>query len=147
MASRSSGSERDRVRYLLALDAAGVMRRLAERREEMVEVFSRLRDREALITPLRSTFDTMQFSELVRLTLREQRAVHAFHEALDDLRWYLRYTVDMPGTLEQRFAHYLRELEHAHQRLTAALGKVTETEIDADFPMRAPPRRKKRARK
>lgn len=41
--------ERERVRHLLALDAAAVMRRLNDRRDEMVTIFSRQRDREALV--------------------------------------------------------------------------------------------------
>ncbi len=49
-----------RTRQLIALDATNVMRRLAARQEEMIALFSRLRDR----APLLQTLD-----ELVRLDL------------------------------------------------------------------------------
>jgi hypothetical protein len=137
--------ERERVRHLLALDAAAVMRRLNDRRDEMVTIFSRQRDREALVSPMRSTLSTMRFSEIVRLTLREQKAVFEFHEALDDLHWYLRYTVDMPGTLEMRLQFHLKLLNERHGRLVDVLGPVTEQDLDADMPVIAPPKRRKKA--
>jgi hypothetical protein len=137
MAFRSSRAERDRVRHLLALDATGVMRRLADRREEMVTIFSQQRDRGALLAPLRSTFDTLRFSDLAILNTQDQRVVHDFHEALDDLHWYLQYTVDMPGTLELKLQHYLRGLATAFQKLVDRLGVVSERQLEADLP--APP--------
>jgi hypothetical protein len=145
MAVRSSRLERDRIRYALALDAAGIIRRLEEHHDEMVGLFSRLRDREALTSPLRTTLDTIRFSELVRLTLREQKAVHLFHEAVDDLRWYLRYTVDMPGMLEQKFGAYLKLLTLAHVELEKALGPVSPDELNVDLPPLIRQKRRKKS--
>lgn len=141
-------AEADRIRHLIALDATAVQRRLLDRREEMVEVFSRQRDRDALLLPIRSVFQTMRFGDLALLPIADQRAVHGFHEALDDLHWYLRYTVDMPGTLEQRLQHFLRRLTIAFDALVARFGKITEEQLDADMPMPpAPKPEKKRARR
>lgn len=147
MAFRSSRAERDRVRHLLALDATAVMRRLADRREEMVKIFAHQRDRHALIEPLRSTFDTVRFSDLAILSIPEQRVVHDFHEALDDLRWYLQYTVDMPGTLEQRLHHYLRTLATAFEKLAHKLGTIPSEHLDVDMPAPPQPRRRPRVLK
>jgi hypothetical protein len=137
MAFRASRAERDRIRHLLAIDAASVMRRLADRREEMVTIFSRQRDRGALLMPLRSTLTTARFSDLAVLTIEEQRAAFLFHEALDDLHWYLQYTVDMPGTLEMKFQHYLRVLAEAFEKFVRKFGAVSEQQEEADMP--APP--------
>jgi hypothetical protein len=147
MAFRSSRAEKDRVRHLLALDATAVMRRLADRRDEMVRIFAHQRDRRALVEPLRSTFDTVRFSDLAILSVPEQRVVHDFHEALDDLRWYLQYTVDMPGTLEQRLHHYLRTLAGTFEKLAQKLGTVPSEQLDVDMPAPAQPRRRVRALK
>lgn len=153
MAFRASRAERDRIRHLMAIDATSVMRRLADRREDMVTIFSRQRDRNALLAPLRSTLTTARFSDLAQLTIEEQRAAFVFHESLDDLHWYLQYTVDMPGTLELKFEQYLRLLAEAFEKFVRKFGAITEQEEEADMPAppapkrlkrKAPPKRKKR---
>ncbi|MGI5861394.1 MAG: hypothetical protein ACOX6T_04970 [Myxococcales bacterium] len=115
-------SERERVRNLVALDAAALMSRIAARADEMIGLFSRHRDREPLLNPLRSRLPEMGFRELSLLSAREQSAVSAFVEALEALRWYFRYTVDMPSTAEQRFRVHRRSLDACYERLVAAVG-------------------------
>jgi hypothetical protein len=84
-----SRSDADRVRHLLAVDAATVMARLVKRQAEMVRLFSRLRDRSPLLEVVQSWFQSIKFSELACLEPREQKAITAFYERLADLRWYL----------------------------------------------------------
>jgi hypothetical protein len=142
----ASRAERDRIRHLIALDATGVHRRLMDRREEMIEIFGRQRDRDALLLPLRSVFTTMRFGDMAILSIEDQRAVHGYYESLDDMHWYLKYTVDMPGTLEQRLQHFLRELTTSFDRMIARIGSVTEEQLYADMPSPTPalpPRRPK----
>ncbi len=137
-----------RVRHLIALDAANVVRRLNLRRMEMVSLFSRLRDRTPLLMSIDSWFPTISFGELSILEANEQRAVNQFYEALAELRWYLKYTEDMPLQVQRRVDAQAGELE-AHQRLLLAVlgaspatGKVVEVPVDR----RALPRRVKRRR-
>lgn len=115
-------SEVDRIVSLIALDADALVKRLAERKDEMVAMFSRHREREPLLSPLRSWVPSASFQEIVLLSPALQAAVSGFYEELDALRWYFRYTNDMPGTAQQVFAHHLRKLEAAHARLVEALG-------------------------
>jgi hypothetical protein len=116
-----------RVRHLLALDAANVMARLAARQDEMVSLFSRLRNREPLLEPLQSWFTSIAFGELVALAPAEQRAANTFYEQLGQVRWYLRYTEDMPGQVQLKLSALLRQLESAHAQLVAALGPPDST--------------------
>ncbi|MDQ3264047.1 MAG: hypothetical protein M3Y59_10355 [Myxococcota bacterium] len=111
-----------RIRHLLALDATNVMRRLAARKDEMVTLFSRLRDRSPMLEPLASWFSSVQFEALATLDLREQSAVNAFYESLGELRWYLQYTEDMPLTVRKNAGLHLRRLELAYTHLVGALG-------------------------
>ena len=110
------------MRHLLSLDAANVMARLAARQDEMVSLFSRLRDREPLLEPLESWFSSIAFAELVALSPAEQRAANGYYEQLGQLRWYLQYTEDMPGQVQLKLSALLRKLEVAHAQLVAALG-------------------------
>lgn len=111
-----------RVRHLLSLDAARVMRRLGAKQDEAVSLFSRLRTREGLIELCHSDFTTATFSELARLEPVEQTSVQQFHDVLHELRWYVSYTEDMPSTVKSTVAQYVRRLDELHQALTATLG-------------------------
>lgn len=111
-----------RVRHLLSLDADAVMRRLSSKQDEAVGLFSRLRTREGMIELCRSGFTTITFSELVRLDPDEQLAVEGFHQVLNELRWYVRYTEDMPSTVKATVTLYVTRLDELHRRLNAMIG-------------------------
>ena len=111
-----------RVRHLLSLDAAAVMKRLVSKQDEAVGLFSRLRTREAMIELCRSGFTSITFSELVRLDPAEQQAVEAFHHVLHELRWYVRYTEDMPSTVKSTVTLYVARLDELHHALNTAIG-------------------------
>lgn len=111
-----------RVRNLIALDAALIMRRLAARRDEMFILFSRLRSREPMLTTITTRWNSATFHDLVHLPESEQAVVHGFHERLDEMRWYFTYTEDMPSTVQQTFIALYRRLEEAYRVLVVALG-------------------------
>lgn len=111
-----------RVRHLISLDAARVMRRLTSKQEEAVSLFSRLRTREALIELCRSDFTSAGFGDLARLDPAEQTAVQQFHDVLHELRWYVSYTEDMPSTVKSTVAQYVRRLDERHHVINATLG-------------------------
>ena len=107
------------VRHLLAIDAANVIQRLVSRQHEMV---SRRRDRTPMTEAVRSWFLTINFAELVVLPAAEQKAVSLFYELLDELRWYLHYTEDMPTQVQTKVGIYVGRLEASHRQLVAAIG-------------------------
>ena len=113
-----------RVRHLIAVDAATLMHRLGTRHGEMVRLFSRLRDRSPLLEVVASWFETITFTELAAIEPHEQKAVTVFYELLGDLRWYLQYTEDMPLQVQQRVVKFVHELRAAHRRLTEVIGPV-----------------------
>ena len=111
------------VRHLIAVDAQNVMTRLAARHEEMVQLFSRHRQRSALVAPLETWFSTIAFADLVLLTTKEQRAVNQFYECLGELRWYLEYTEDMPGQVQLKLGQHVRRLQKNYEGLTQVIGR------------------------
>jgi hypothetical protein len=117
-----SRSDADRVRHLIAVDAATVMGRLGKRQAEMVRLFSRLRDRSPLLEVVQSWFASISFKELACLEPREQKAIVTFYEHLADLRWYLQYTEDMPLQVGTHVTQFARELATAHRVLTEQIG-------------------------
>lgn len=111
-----------KVRHLIVLDAQEVMTRLTEKQDEAVGLFSRLRTRDGMVELCRSTFGTVTFSDLARLSPEEQAAVFEFHRVLDRLRWYVRSTEDMPSTVKSTVSQYVRTLGELHRELGARLG-------------------------
>jgi hypothetical protein len=123
MARRKKADETTaRVRNLLALDAAGIMRRLAARHDEMFLLFSRLRSRGPLVETVASHYAEGAFTHLIHLTEQEQAVVDHFYSRLDELRWYFTYTEDMPGTAQQTFTKLHRRLEESYRLLVETLG-------------------------
>ncbi|MBK7863246.1 MAG: hypothetical protein IPJ65_32500 [Archangiaceae bacterium] len=122
MARRRKPNAAQRVRQLIALDGAKVMKRLQSRQTEMVRLFSRLRDRSPLLEVVDSWFQSITFTELSALDPHEQRAVTTFYELLGELRWYLQYTEDMPLQVQQRVTKFVHELRAAHRALTSVIG-------------------------
>lgn len=114
-----------RVRHLLAVDAANVMQRIITRQNEMVALFSRRRDRTPMMEAVRSWFLSITFGELALLEPAEQKAVSLFYELLDELRWYLQYTEDMPTQVLQKVGIYVGRLETTHRQLVAAIGPAS----------------------
>jgi hypothetical protein len=125
MAPRRSAGRSARIRHLLALDAANVVGRLASRQHEMVALFSRLRDRSPMLEAIRSCFPSIAFSELATLAIGEQKAVNAFYELLDELRWYLQYTEEMPTQVQLKVGTYVGRLEACHRALSLVIGPVS----------------------
>ncbi len=111
-----------RIRHLLAVDASNVMTRLAARQDTMVGLFSRLRDREPMLTVVDTWHDTITFSELATLEPVEQKSVNRFYELLGELRWYLGYTEDMPVQVQAKLTHFVRRLEASYGELVAVIG-------------------------
>ncbi len=109
------------MRALVRLDADGVMARLRLRQEEMIQLFSRLRDRAPLLGTLETHFTSIRFGELVLLPPPEQIALHRFHDLLAELRWYFQYTTDMPLTVQTTVKLRLKAIEEAYGVLEALL--------------------------
>jgi hypothetical protein len=140
-------SEPARVRNLLALDAAAVVRRLEARCDEMIGLFSRLRNRAPLLSTIESRWASATFHDLAVLESREQAAASRFYDRLDVLRWYFTYTEDMPSTAQLTFTTLHRQLVEAHHDLVRVLGppapmdppEVVVTEV-VKQPPPAPPK-------
>lgn len=125
--SQSQLAAAARVRHVLAMDAANVMKRLHTRQDEMVRLFSRLRDRSPLMATVHTWFTTITLAELQLLEPPEQHAVNAFYERLDELRWYLEYTEEMPTHVREKLTRHIRHLDESHRALTAAIGPADAT--------------------
>lgn len=144
MSAPSASPEAERVRHLVRLDARLLVERFTGRRDDMVVIFSRQRDRDALIEPVHSLLPTLRFGDLVVLEPREQEAVLRFAAVVEELRWYLRYTDHMPGALTDALEDYRRALVLAHDQLVLSLAEPALVREPHDASVEPPTRKAKK---
>jgi hypothetical protein len=119
------------TRHVLVLESKALMVRLAARQDEMVALFSRLRNREALLAPFHSLMDSMDFSHLVLLSPDEQQHVTGFRELVNEMKWYLMFTEDMPTQVQLKLTSFIKRLEVAFSALSWSLGHAKTVEVKA----------------
>lgn len=143
MSVPATSSDAERVRHLVRLDARQVVERFNARQGEMIGLFSKLRDREALTLPVHSLLPTLRFADLVVLEPNEQDAVTKFMAVVEELRWYLGYTEHMPGALSDALESYGRALSLAHDELVTSLAISELVREPHDASVRKPAAKKK----
>jgi hypothetical protein len=122
-ASGGSTSERGaRLSRVLAFEVSRILRQLRERRELLLQLWSRYRAREPMVEALFSRWRTLEMTDLIELDASVIEAVEPFYEAVDRLRTYFRFTEDMPVTLEEQLQASLAELEVLGEVALARLG-------------------------
>jgi hypothetical protein len=94
-------SRRERSRILLGLEVHRITDDLLRRRSLLVELWGRHRVRTPFLDTTFQRYRSMSMGELMVLERSEIEAVEAFYRELDELRFYLSHTEDMPRALAQ----------------------------------------------
>ena len=113
-----------RLRRLLALEVSRIVEDLEARRELLLDVWSRHRDRGPFVDTLHSRWKTLSMPDLATLDTEMVVHVEAFYRELEDLSLYFRFTQDMPTTLEDSFDEGLLRLQAYGALAIEALGGV-----------------------
>jgi hypothetical protein len=89
-----------RVLTLLKIDANNVLNRIVERRSEYIEVFALRRTREHFPLIFDNRYNAASLRDLTHCSIETINALDHFYLTIDQLRWYLFCTEDMPNTVE-----------------------------------------------
>lgn len=117
-------SERGRrLRALLAVEVRRVVEDLLRRRDLLVHVWSKSRVRAPFLDTTFSRYRSLPMTDLLVLDSDEVRAVEAFYREMDDLRFYLAYTEDMPQSLATVLDGSLARLVPMATRVLTSLGQ------------------------
>ena len=111
-----------RLRRLLALEISRIVEDLDARRDMLIDVWSRHRDRGPFVDTLHSRWRTVSFPDLATLPTEMVVAVEAFYRELDEISLYFRFTQDMPTTLSDAYDDGLRRLAAYGALAIEALG-------------------------
>ncbi|MFH1468727.1 MAG: hypothetical protein ABIO70_30330 [Pseudomonadota bacterium] len=89
----------ERLRVLLGLEIHRVTDDLLRRRPLLVEVWGRHRARTPFLDTCSQRYQGLPMTALLELEREEIEAIEAFYVELDELRFYLAHTEDMPRAL------------------------------------------------
>jgi hypothetical protein len=103
--------ETQRMLMLLKLDARRVFERIKFRAPEYMYEFSLKRTRDHFPEVFKNRYDEVRISELMLCGPEVIAGLDQFYTKIDELRWYLNHTQDMPNRVEDKVHSHIRELE------------------------------------
>lgn len=118
-------SNKDEItqRYLLLfkLDAQNLLQRVRSRRKEFVEVFAMRRTRDHFPGVFSSRYERATIKDLAHCSTETIAALDQFYGLVDEMKWYLFQTEDMPSTVEETIFRLTKRLDKLHSTLALYL--------------------------
>jgi len=130
----ASDPRTERLRVLLGLEVHRVVDDLLRRRRLLVEVWGRHRARAPFLDTCFQRYRGLPMVELLALRREEAEAIEAFYTELDDLRFYLAHTEDMPRALATRLDGAVARLAGVARGALVALAVNLEADGGAAAP-------------
>ena len=111
---RSQESEEtQRILTLLKLDAKRLLERIRDREPEYMFVFSNKRTREHFRDIFKNRYESVGVSDLKKCSQEVIIGLDNFYTLIDEMRWFLNHTEEMPGTVESKVSSYIRHLDES----------------------------------
>ena len=130
MKVEESLEESRRVIIVLKNDSTHLQHRLVDREREYIQIFSLKRTRTHFEVIFKSIYDSITIDDLKLCTEDVILALDNYYTKVEELKWYLNHTEDLPAMLEDKLTVYLKELTSLYKTLTlyldAELGVVEE---------------------
>ncbi len=109
--------ESQRMLMLLKLDAKRVFERIKYRAPEYMSEFSLKRTREHFKDVFKNRYDETTIRELLMCGQEVIVGLDQFYSKIDEIRWYLNHTQDMPNRIDDKLQSHIRELESFFETL------------------------------
>lgn len=109
--------ETQRMLMLLKLDALRLFERIKFRAPEYMYDFSLKRTRDHFPEIFKNRYDNVTIEELMLCGQEVIAGLDLFYTKVDEMRWYLNHTQDMPNRVEDKLHHHIRELEKHFETL------------------------------
>lgn len=106
-----------RMLMLLKLDAKRLFERIKYRAPEYMYEFSLKRSRDHFPEIFKNRYDETTIKELMFCGQEVIAGLDQFYTKVDEMRWYLNHTQDMPNRVEDKIHSHIRELEKYYDTL------------------------------
>lgn len=126
--------EKERIILLLKIDANNLFRRIKERKNEYLEIFSLRRTRSHFPMIFRNKFETTSVNDLAHCGPELILLLNEFYTLAEEMNWYLFETQDLPNTVENFILRKIARMEKVLQSLNLFL----DAEMGGDKPVLIP---------
>lgn len=121
---------------LIKIDSLNLMDRIVDRQVEYLNDFSLKRDREIFKDIFSNRYSSTTMGDLANIPLEIIELSNDFYQGVDDLKWYLMHTQDMPNTIEEEIQRRTAVLKKKHENLLIYVnvelsGEVVQAELDS----------------
>ena len=121
---------------LIKIDSANLMERIVDRQSEYLNDFSLKRDRAIFKDIFSNRYSTTTMGDLAHVPLEIIELANDFYQDVDELKWYLMHTQDMPNTIEEEIQRKTSILKKKHENLMIYInvelsGEVMRAELDS----------------
>jgi hypothetical protein len=130
-----------RILTLLKIDANNVFKRIKSRKSEYLEIFALRRTREHFPQIFNNRYEETSLELLAHCSTELITTLDQFYTPVEEMRWYLFQTEDMPNTVEDFIERKIRKMEKLlatlNLYLDAELGIVSQEAepVDMDKPL------------
>lgn len=123
---KSRNDERtQRVLMLLKIDANNVFNRIKSRKSEYLEIFALRRTREHFPMIFNNRYEDTSLENLIHCSTELITTLDQFYTPVEEMKWYLFQTEDMPNTVEDFVDRKIRRME----KLLATLNLYLDAEL------------------
>lgn len=123
----------ERLRKVLALEVDRIVEDLEFRREVLLELWGKHRDRGMFLDTVHTRWASLGFPDLLELETNEVALLDTFYRELQELSFYFRFTEDMPVTMSVTYDMGLNRLKAYGELALEALGGPPERPL-IEFP-------------
>lgn len=128
-----------RVLMLLKLDANNVFKRIKTRKSEYLEIFALRRTREHFPMIFDNRYEDTTMENLIHCSTELITTLDQFYTPVEEMKWYLFQTEDMPNTVEDFIDRKIRKMEKLlatlNLYLDAELGIENDEPVNMDQPL------------
>ena len=102
---------------LIKLDSQGLFKRIKGRKKSYMDVFSVRRTREHFPEIFFNKYRDFSANILVKVSSKIIVSVDEFYTKVDEIKWYLMTTQDMPATVAENLEKMIMSLEKSFYKL------------------------------
>lgn len=107
------------LRFLVIIknDSKRLFERIKYREREYLQILSLKRTRDHLTTVFKSYYDSVTIADLKLCSSEVIISLDNFYAKIEELKWYLMHTEDMPAMLEDKMSAFQKDIAHLYDNL------------------------------
>lgn len=131
MVDKNSDKVARRYLLLFKLDVQNLFNRLWGRKHEYITLFALKRSREHYETIFKSRYESATFDDLAYCDEETITALDQFYSYVEEIKWYLDHTQDMPNTIEDELTRMFHRLEDTYRMVMLYIDAELGVKSDA----------------